>query len=311
MKVNKIYIYGALMAVAAHLLWSCGPDRPEETKPDFALSARVQSLDYNGSSIWGNQAELGVFVTKPGSTSITEGNENKRYTTIFQTKATRLSAVEEKISLPENGGLADIHIYYPYYKEITLTDNSKAVYNVDLKNQEERMPEMLLAGKQENCSATINSATVSLKPVFSKLNVRVKNEHTTKSSAEDIRLQLTGIPCKAEIDILTTTYQAYGELESTEMTRPENSIYAYEAILLAHEVSEDARLKVIFPESSSIKEQEISLAEHIAKFDQNCQYDMAITVTDGGINAVLISISDFSVSEWYEDSEDIFGNINN
>ena len=309
MKLN--YIYKVLIAAAVPLLWSCNPEKPEEVKPDFALSTRVQSLDCSGSSIWGTQAELGVFVTQSGSSLVTDGNENVKYTTTFQTQATKLTAAEAKISLPEQCDLVDIHIYYPYQEELGMSNDSKAVYEIDLTNQEERIPEMLLIGKQENCSATINSATVSLKSVFSKLNVRLKNEHTTKSSSEDIRLQLTGIPCKAAVDILNNTYQSYGELDSTEMIRPIKSIYAYEAILPAHKVDDNARLKIIFPEASSVPEMEIGLIDHIAILEQNCQYDMNITVTDEGIKAVLISISDFSVSDWYEDSEDIFGNINN
>ena len=53
------------MAISAILLVSCNTDRPEDMKKEFALSTRVQSLDYGGTSIWGTEAELGVFVTKP------------------------------------------------------------------------------------------------------------------------------------------------------------------------------------------------------------------------------------------------------
>ena len=297
------------MAISAILLVSCNTDRPEDMKKEFALSTRVQSLDYGGTSIWGTEAELGVFVTKPGTLIVTEENFNLRYTTTFQTQATELTPAGEKMSLPEKGELVDILIYYPYNSSLAAKDNRNTIYNVDLHDQDAREPEILLIGMQSDCSSTINSATVSLRPVFAKLNVRLRNEMATKSATQDIQLHIEKIRCKAEVDILTGEYLSYGAAEDTRMLKPMENIYAYEAILPAQELDKDTNLKVIFPESIGIESLELNLIESLTTLEQNCQYDLEVTVSPEGIRAVLVSMSEFSISDWYEDTDDIFGNI--
>lgn len=299
------------MAVTVHLLSSCHKEKPEDTKPDFALSAQVQAMEYGGSSIWGKEGELGVFVAKSGTTIIEGENNNLKYTTTFQTKATELDPVDQKLSLPKKGELADILVYYPYIPEFSSTNRTKAIYPIDLKDQKARIPDILLIGRTNDCSTTINSATVSLKPVFAKLNVKLKNKYATKSSDEDIQIQLSKIRCKAEIDVLNGAYISYGEAETTDMIQPSESVYVYEAILPAHKTEVGAELTVIFPESTGIAPMKIKLYTYIEEFESNCQYDLEVTVSPEGIKAVLVSMSEFSVTDWYEDKDDIYGNINN
>ena len=311
MKNLKTYKLLILLAISAHLLCSCRQEKPEGEKPDFALSTRVQSLDYNGTSIWGTDAELGAFVNEPGSTTILENNFNIQYTTRFQTHSTLMTPADEPIQLPKKGDLSDIAVYYPFNPSLYSKGCSKTIYAVNLKDQSKREPALLLCGKEADCSSTINSATVTLKPVFAKLNVRLKNEYITKSSLEDIRLQLTNIPCQAEIDVLTAEYASYGDPDSAEMIRPLKNVYIYEAILLAHTIRGDTKLVVTFPENSGIDKQELKLTDHLTSFDANSQYDLEVTVTPEGIKAILVSVSDFSISDWHEDNEDIYGNIKN
>lgn len=299
------------MAMTVHLLSSCHKEKPEVTKPDFALSAQVQALEYNGTSIWGKQGELGVFVAKSRTTDILEGNDNLKYTTTFQTQTTRLTPADQKMNLPKNGNLADIIAYYPYIHEFGSKGSSKTVYAIDLQDQKARNPDILLIGRANDCSTTINSATVSLKPVLAKLNVKLKNQHATKSSEEDIRIQLSKIRCKAEIDVLNGTYISYGEAETTDMIQPSESVYAYEAILPAHTTEAEARLTVIFPESARQDPLAVNLYSYVSEFKPNSQYDLEVTVSPEGIKAVLVSMSEFSVTDWYEDKDDIYGNINN
>ena len=56
---------------------------------------------------------------------------------------------------------------------------------------------------------------------------------------------------------------------------------------------------------------EIPLREHMREIKQNLQYDLGVTVSPEGIKATLVSMSEFSISDWYEDMEDIYGNIKN
>lgn len=308
LKRHKLLI---MLATAVHLLSACNKEKQEDVKKDFTLAARVQSLDYGGTSIWGTEAELGVFVTKPGTQDVTEENFNLKYRTTFQTKATRLEATDDKMNLPDNEEQVDIALYYPYNPELSSKENRKTIYDVDLKNQNARIPDILLVGMENGCNTTINSATITLRPVFAKLNVRLKNNITTKSSTEDIKIELVNIPCKSEIDVLTGEYLSYGTLESTEMMKPLENIYAYEAILLAHKLDKNAILRVIFSNSADLETMEIPLREHMREIKQNLQYDLGVTVSPEGIKATLVSMSEFSISDWYEDMEDIYGNIKN
>lgn len=305
----KTYKFLIILAVSASFFCSCKREKPEDIKPEFALSARIQSLDYNGTSIWGTEAEVGVFVTESGSKSMFEDNFNIQYKTRFQTHATLMTPSDKAITLPKKGDLCEIYAYYPYNPGLQSNGTSKTIYAVDLKDQTQKEPALLLCGKETDCSATINAATVGLKPVFAKLNVKLKNEYTTKSTLEDIRLKLTDIPCEAEIDVMTGEYISYGKPDSSEMIRPLDNVYIYEAILLAHSTSKAAKLVVTFPESSGIGPKETLISDLIGAFGANCQYDIEVSVTPDGIKAMLVSMSNFSVSDWPEDLEDIHGNI--
>lgn len=301
----KTYRFLIMLAASVSIICSCRREKPEDIKPDFALSARVQSLDYNGTSIWGTEAELGVFVTESGSKTTVEENFNIPYKTIFQTYATLMTPSDKAITLPKKGNLSDIYAYYPYNPGL----ENNTIYAVDLKDQTKKEPAVLLCGNATDCSATINAATVNLKPVFAKLNVRLKNEYTTKSALEDIRLELINIPCEAEIDVMSGEYVSYGNPDSSEMIRPLDNVYIYEAILLAHITSKEAKLVVRFPQTSGIEPKEIMISDIIGSFEANSQYDMEVSVTPEGIKAILVAMSDFSVSDWPEDIEDIHGNI--
>ena len=309
MKMTKTYRLLILLAASVLLVCSCRGEKPEDIKPDFALYARVQSLDYNGTSIWGTDADLGVFVTEPGTITELDENFNIQYSTKFQTYATLMTPADKAITLPEKGKPSDIYVYYPFNPSLHSNGSSKTIYSVDLKDQTNKEPALLLCGKETGCNTTINAATVNLKPVYSKLNVRLKNEYTTKSTLEDIRLNLTNMPWEAEIDVMTGEYVSYGKSDSSEMIRPLDNVYVYEAILLAHKTSADAKLVVTFPKATDIEQKEIKISEIINSFETNCQYDIEVSVTPDGIKAILVSMSDFSVSDWHEDQDDVHGNI--
>ena len=143
------------------------------------------------------------------------------------------------------------------------------------------------------------------------MNVRLKNEYATKSSLEDIKLHITSIPWQAEIDVLNAEYVSYGNPDSSEMIRPLRNVYVYEAILLAQTTGNDVNLTVTFPETAKVENQELKLADYIPSFEANRQYELEVSVTPEGIKAILVSVSDFSISDWHEDNEDIYGNIKN
>ena len=117
------------------------------------------------------------------------------------------------------------------------------------------------------------------------------------------------MPWEAEIDVMTGEYVSYGKSDSSEMIRPLDNVYVYEAILLAHKTSADAKLVVTFPKTTDIEQKEIKISEIINSFETNCQYDIEVSVTPEGIKAILVSMSDFSVSDWHEDQDDVHGNI--
>ena len=298
------------IAVASSLLLSsCIDDRKEERK-DFALSSRIQSLEYEGGSLWGIQAETGVFVLETGSAKVIGENCNIRYTTEFKTGLNQMSPADEPIVLPEDGEHTDIVVYYPYTSELNTFETASYTYDVDLTDQQNRKPDILLTGKATDCNTAINAATVTLKPVFSKLNLRLRIEYETKATAGDITVSINNIPGKATIDVLTGEYLSYGEKITTVMSKPFEKIYAYEAVILAHTVDKDAELVVQFPNDSAEETLKVNLKKHIKKFEQNSQYDLDVTVSPEGLNAVLVSMSDFYVSDWYEDIEDINGKVN-
>lgn len=301
MKLFDIFRYMASATLSLILLSACQEKPAGQTHEDFTLSVRIQSLDYADGGLWGSSASLGIFVTKPESNDILD--DNVQYMTVINTGENPLTPVAEPISMPEDGARADIVGYYPYSEELT---EGATIFRADLTDQQNRKPEILLTGRTKDCSSTINSATITLKPVFAKLNVRLKLEETTKASDEDVTISLGDIPLEADIDVLTGGYVSYGKTGTTELIRTDNTVHSYEAVVLAHDVKEEAMLNVKLSNGNK----EVKVKGLINEFEPNRQYDLEVEVTPEGINAVLAAMSDFYVSDWHEDEEYIHENIN-
>ena len=152
MKERYIHRLLILAVVSVCTVCSCKREKQEDIRLDFALSARVQSLDYNGTSIWGTEAELGVFVSESGSKSTLDDNFNVLYTTTFQTYATLMTPSDKAITLPEKGTLSDISVYYPFNPSLHSDGASNTIYSVNLKDQTNKEPALLLCGKETDCS---------------------------------------------------------------------------------------------------------------------------------------------------------------
>lgn len=296
--------------LASGLLLSCRSRKEVRPEPAMlSLSAQVLSLDYEKNELWGRNAEIGVFVTESGTTDICTGSENIRYQTVFSTGILSLSPTDEPIYLPEEGELIDISAYYPYKAELTQANGYPYVYHVDLSDQDALDPDILLIAKTERRNSVLHTAMLTLKPAFAKMKVSLNVREATKASGKDVQLSVNGIPCEADIDILSGEYLSYGKTESTVMNMPENGIHSYEAVVLAHTTDDNAFLTVSFGTAGNIEDINIGLKDLIDVFAPNRQYDLSVTVSPDGIEAILVGMSDFYVSDWKTDYEDVNGEV--
>ena len=302
----------SLAIMASGALISCRP-KPIVT-PDpvpLTLSAQVMSLDYEDNSLWGKKAELGVFVTESGTSKLVGENGNVRHYADFKTGIIPLTPSDKPVILPEDNMDIDIAAYYPYTSELSSSGESEFVYQVDLQDQNALDPEVLLVARIEKRNSVLHTAMLTMKPAFAKLKVNLRNQTDVKSSESETEVCLEGIPCEAGIDILNGRYVSYGSETTTTLARPIDTAHSYEAVVLAHTVSDNARLLVSISESGSRPEEKISLLlkDVIKEFKTNTQYDVTVTVSPEGVDATLVGMSDFFVSDWKEDFEDVNGEI--
>lgn len=310
MKIAKTLKIVASVIMASGLLLSCKSRKEEKPLPSvLSLSAQVLSLDYEGNGLWGRNADIGVFVTETGTTDICQDNENVKYQTKFSTGILTLTPADEPIYLPEEGKLIDIYAYYPYNADLYHVEEAPYVYRVDLSDQLNPDPEILLLARSERRNSVLHTAMLTLRPVFAKLKISLQIKSETKTPGSEVKLSLNAVPCKAEVDVLSGNYLSFGDAESVELIRSVDSVHAYEAVVLAHHVSEDSKLIITFGPSSGMEDISISLKELVENFEQNRQYDVSVTVSPDGVEAVLVGMTDFYVSDWRTDFEDIEGEI--
>ena len=246
----------SLAIMASGTLISCRP-KPIVT-PDpvpLTLSEQVMSLDYEDNSLWGKKAELGVFVTETGTSKVVGENRNVRYYAEFKIGIISLTPSDKPVILPEDNMDIDIAAYYPYTSELSSGGDSEFVYQVDLQDQNALDPEILLLAGIEKRSSVLHTAMLTMKPAFAKLKVNLRNQADVKSSESETEVRLEGIPCEAGIDILSGRYVSYGPEKSTILGRPVQTAHLYEAVVLAHTVSDNARLTVSIPGSGSRPEE--------------------------------------------------------
>lgn len=304
----------SLAIMASGALISCRPKPVVVPDPvPLTLSAQVMSLDYEDNSLWGKKAEIGVFVTESGTSKVVGENGNVRYYADFKTGIIPLTPYDRPVILPEDNIDIDIAAYYPYISEISSAGGSESVYQVDLQDQNALEPEILLFAGIEKRNSVLHTAMLTMKPVFAKLKVNLRNQTDVRSSGSETEVRLEGISCKAGIDVLSGRYLSYGSVEATVLGRPVETAHSYEAVVLAQTVSENARLTVSIPENGSRPEEKISLLlrDVIKEFKTNTQYDVTVTVSPEGVNATLVGMSDFFVSDWKEDFDDVNGEIDN
>ena len=312
MSSTKTLTLLATAVLASGLFMSCRP-KPVVT-PDpvaLALSAQVMSLDYEGSGFWGEKAEIGVFVTESGTKEIIGDNANVRYSADFSTGIINLTPADNPIILPEDGTHIDLAGYYPYSPELTTASGSGYLLHADLSDQTYLDPDMILLAKVQNRSSVLHTAMLTLKPAYAKIKVALRTVTDVKSEDSKIDVSIEGISCEADIDVLEGRYVSYGPLGSTTMTRPLETAHMYEGIVLPQAVADEAVLKVHIPAGAHTEEESISLVlkDIITELKANNQYDITVTVSPTGIEATLVGVSDFFVSDWKEDFDEINGEI--
>lgn len=295
----------ASAALASGLVMSCRPDPAVTPEPVVLnLSAQVMSLDYEDNSLFGKKADIGVFVTENGSSKVIGDNANVHYTADFTTGTIILTPADKPITLPEDGVRIDLAAYYPYSAALASDNGSEYLLHANLTDQNSLDPEMILLAQAENRNSVLHSAMLSLKPAYAKVKVTLKNANDVKSANQSIDVSIDGISCEADIDVLEGTYVSYGSASSTTLTRPVETSHMYEAVVLAQSVSDDAVLNVSINEGEHVS---TVIKELIPEFKANTQYDITVTVSPAGIEATLVGMSDFFVSDWKEDYDEVSG----
>lgn len=296
--------------LASCLVVSCGPDPAATPEPVVLnLSAQVMSLDYEDDSLWGKTGDIGVFVTESGTTDVVGDNANVHYMAEFATGTINLAPADRQITLPEDGKKIDIMAYYPYSSTLMSENGSAYILHADLSDQNSLDPEMILLAKAENRNSVLHSAMLSLKPVYAKVKVSLKTVSEVKSDGQPIEISIDSISCEGDINVLKGTYASYGTPSSTTLTRPVETAHLYEAIVLAQTVSEKAVLNVRIPKGAANEEEHVTVVLQgiVPELKSNTQYDIAVTVSPAGIEATLVGVSDFFVSDWKEDFDEVYG----
>lgn len=121
------------MAAALLLLAACGSDN-EGTSPDggdrvaLQVSSGITTRAYD--NFWENGDVIGIYMLKTGTATISEGAENRKYTTTDGSNAFTTTA-EQTIYFPIDNSKVDFIAYYPYRQ--TLTDG---VFALDVSTQD-------------------------------------------------------------------------------------------------------------------------------------------------------------------------------
>lgn len=124
---------GTAICAAALLLWGC-EDRNNGTETpgsDGRVALQVSSgIETRATdTAWESGDAIGIYMLKAGTTSISEGAENRRYFTADGGSAFTTTA-EQAIYFPSDGSTVDFTAYYPH--RTTLTDG---VFALDVSNQ--------------------------------------------------------------------------------------------------------------------------------------------------------------------------------
>ena len=124
MRGNRQYIF---LAAALLLLAACGNDN-EGAAPDgdgrvaLQVSSGIMTRAYD--NIWENGDAIGIYMLKTGTTTISEGAENRKYTTSDGSNSFTATA-RQTIYFPIDGSKVDFIAYYPY--QPTLTNGAFAL----------------------------------------------------------------------------------------------------------------------------------------------------------------------------------------
>lgn len=125
MKGNKQSI---LMVAALLLLAGCsndneGADTPEgDGRVALQVSSGIESRAYDNK--WKSDDAIGIYMLKIGTTTVSEGAENRKYTTADGGNAFT-ATTEQTIYFPIDNSKVDFIAYYPYRK--TQTDGAFAL----------------------------------------------------------------------------------------------------------------------------------------------------------------------------------------
>ena len=305
MKLYKtIRVIGTLF-LATMLLASCDKENAAK-ETEVLLSAHVSSLG-SGTGLWGQVAEIGVFALETGSSKIYEEINNLKYNATITTGIFTLSPSDKALIIKNNGSIIDVVAYYPYSSKLETQGASKHICKLDMSDQSDLKPGMFMTAKVKSVNSVNRSATLALTPVIAKLGISLVIR-TTKAESREPAVFIDGIAATADVDVITGTYTSYGPAETVQLSMADHSIYYYEALLPAQELTDETVLKVSQPDQSQEEAASLYLKEYISQFESNRQYDLEVVVSPEGLKASLVQVSDLNVTNWKEDSEHIDGN---
>lgn len=272
-------------------------------KVPAVLSVQALSLDYEYSGSWDESDEIGVFVMKRGTIEVIEGQGNLRHIAGLSAGTASLVPAGDTIFFPLDGSAVDLIAYHPYI-EMNAAQGYK--YIIDLSDQDSPSPGMLTSAKAENHNSVMNSVKFTLKPRYAKIKVNLKIDRNETKAENSVDLSLCNLYFKGTYDIIGGLFQYSSEKCSSVLRRRQESVNVFEALLPPQIADVDAVLKVNL---SADESKDVVIRDFIEEFKEGNQYDLDVIVSPEGIEASLVGVKAYYISDWKNDNDDLTGEI--
>lgn len=208
MKGNKQSI---LMVAALLLLAGCSNDNEGAATPEgdgrvaLEVSSGIESRAYDNK--WESDDAIGIYMLKTGTTTVSEGAENRKYTTADGGNAFT-ATTEQTIYFPIDNSKVDFIAYYPYRK--TQTDGAFAL---DVSTQTDLSAiDLMTAGVKSTETEPLDKNHYKVHFKFAhrltKLELNISNGNGIgKSDLEGLQVEVTNQRTSGSYDPL---FEAFG-----------------------------------------------------------------------------------------------------
>ncbi|MCI0922472.1 fimbrillin family protein [Sphingobacterium rhinopitheci] len=198
----------AISSIALLMLASCAKDNlnSEAQLPiSFDTKVKKASITTGASTTWSVGDKIGIFMIDNGTTTVSEGSNNREYVTANGTTFSPTSG--QALYYPVSDSKVDFISYYPYNSSITALGN----YAVDVSSQSNLAAIDLLWVKSNNAGTGFNKTAGSNVPLnfdhkLSKLVILTNAGSGLDNNSlnwKNMAISIQGLNTKADFDLAT------------------------------------------------------------------------------------------------------------